>query len=234
MDFPVIQKFLLASYHDLPNILFMGSLILGSLLGYLPLIWLAFGMVFNGAATGLMQLVLQNMRKWGWLNWLGPLKDQIEVSGADYAKCFVGFQKDVNGTFNSLTGSSTPVVAPSYWMSSSTFFTVFSIYNSIRVVARESKNVDPILVSTRRAFSISTLIIGLFFLFLVFARAFTGCETLLGGTLGVLLGAGIAVAYWHILDSCGTGKIPDVLQVVGSIAPEKNKAKQPVMCTATE
>jgi hypothetical protein len=230
MDFPVIQKFLLASYHDLPNILFMGSLILGSLLGYLPLIWLAFGMIFNGAATGMMQLMIKTLKEW---NWLGPLKDQVSVSGADYAKCFVGFQKDVNGTFNSLTASSTPMVAPSYWMSSSTFFAFFSIYNSIQLTARDSKGkVDAKLVSTRRAFSISTLIIGLFFLGLVFARAFTGCETLFGGTLGALLGAGMALAYWHILDACGTGKIPDVLQVVGSMAPEQGKAEQPVMCTA--
>lgn len=232
MDFPVIQKFLLASYHDLPNILFMGSLILGSLLGYLPLIWLAFGMIFNGAATGLMQFILNFMKD---MNWLGPLKDQISVSGSEYAKCFVGFQRDINGTFNSLTGSSKPMIAPSYWMSSSAFFAVFSIYNSIRVIARDPKGkVDPMLVSARRAFSISTLVIGLFFLGLVFARAFTGCETMFGGTLGVLLGAAMAVAYWHILDSCGTGKIPDVLQVVGSMAPDQSKKEQPVMCTADQ
>ena len=110
---------------------------------------------------------------------------------------------------------------------------MFSIYNSIRVAAKESKgNVDPILVSTRKAFSLSTLIIGIAFMTLIFARAFTGCETKTSGTLGVLLGTGMAIAIWHMLDACGTGKMPDILQVVGSMAPDHAKTEQPVMCVA--
>jgi hypothetical protein len=118
-------------------------------------------------------------------------------------------------------------------MSSASFFAWFSIYNSIRVAIREPKGkADSRLMTTRKAFSISTLLMGIFFFLLVGARAFTGCETLVGGAVGVLLGASVAIGYWHILDGCGTGKIPDVLQVVGSMAPEKNKQEQPVMCTA--
>jgi hypothetical protein len=235
MDFPEVRKFLLTTYHDLPNVLFMGSLILGSIMGYLPLVWVALGMILNGAATAGAQLLLKFLMK---IPFIGKFEKQFQVGSSDYAKCFVGYSRTVEGTIGSLTSSSAGnvMIAPSHWMSASAFFAVFSIYNSIRVMIRDPKGgaskADPQLVSTRKAFSISTLIMGLVFLLLVGARAFTGCETIAGGTLGVLVGLGVAIGYWHLLDGCGTGKIPDVLQVVGSMAPEKNRQEQPVMCVA--
>ena len=48
------REFLLGGYHDLPNVLFIGSLILGTLTGYLPLIWMSIGLILNAmiVATG--------------------------------------------------------------------------------------------------------------------------------------------------------------------------------------
>jgi hypothetical protein len=238
MDFPEVRKFLLASYHDLPNILFVGSLLLGSLLGYLPLVWMALGLVFTGVGNTVVQMIFRLFfkvfptlqEKW---------KNQFFLNAEEASqKCFVGFQvsMDKNGVRKgSLTSSTQPTIfgAPSYWMSAATFFAVFSIYNSIRVTARETRGrVDPLLVSTRKAFSISTLVIGVVFMLLVFARGFTGCETITSGTLGALLGIGMAVGFWHILDVCGTGKMPDILQVIGSMAPDQSATQTPVMCVA--
>jgi hypothetical protein len=227
MDFPEVRKFLLASYHDLPNILFIGALILGSVLGYLPLVWMALGMILNGAITAGAQSLFGFLKKAGLFKW------DIALSGSNASKCYVGYQRTAQNTFTALSTSETPTVVPSHWISASAFFAVFSIYNSIRVATRETKpGADPTLTATRRAFSISTAIIGCVFLFLVGMRYFTGCETGIGAVLGILVGTGVAIGYWHILDGCGTGKIPDVLQVVGAMAPPKNKAQQPVMCTA--
>ncbi len=234
LNFPEAQKFLLASYHDLPNILFVGSLILGSLLGYLPLVWVALGMLLNGAITASVQYFLQFLLSFESIAKWDEKKRQLRVPASEYQRCYVGFKPDADNYQNNKSfGSATkPIVAPSYWMSSSAFFSAFTIYNSIWVTARQpNKNTDSLMVATRRAFSLSTLIIGVFFLGLVFSRAFLGCETLTGGTLGVLLGAAVAVGFWHTLDACGTGKIPDILQVVGSMAPDRSKTEQPVMCT---
>jgi hypothetical protein len=242
MDFPEVRKFILASYHDLPNILFVGSLLLGSLMGYLPLVWMALGLVFTGAANTFVQMLLRLLFKVLPAKVLtDKVKQQFVLSAEDAShKCFVGFQVNMDSTgrpkANSFTNTQSGIFgAPSYWMSAATFFAAFSIYNSIRVTARESsKKVDPLLVSTRRAFSLSTLVIGLVFMMLVFARAFTGCETIASGTLGAALGIGVAIGFWHLLDVCGTGKMPDILQVVGSMAPDHGKAEQPVMCVAPQ
>ena len=235
MDFPEVRKFLLASYHDLPNILFVGSLLLGSLLGYLPLVWMALGLVFTGVANTVVQSIFRVFFLYA-TNLKEKWKNQFFLTADEASqKCFVGFQVRMDGANfkkTSLTAEKTDVFgAPSYWMSAATFFAVFSIYNSIRVTARESDGrVDPLLVSTRKAFSLSTLVIGLVFLMLVFARGITGCETITSGTLGALLGIGTGIGFWHILDVCGTGKMPDILQVVGSMAPDTSKTEQPVMC----
>lgn len=217
------RGFFLASYHDLPNILLIGSLLLGSLMGYLPLVWVGFGLLMNNAFVTLLQWVFFTISR----QFTGL---QRYMFGPESATCMIGFQdvlqKYVSGTRDGVN------VTPSYWMSAAACFAVFSIYNSIQVTAREpASNTDKKKVATRRAFSISALVIGLVFLGLVLARGFTGCETLLGGTAGVLFGTGWAIAFWHILDACGTGKVPDILQVVGSMAPEgSGKPTTPVMC----
>jgi hypothetical protein len=235
MDFPEVRKFLHASYHDLPNILFVGSLILGSLLGYLPLVWVALGLIFNGVITYVGQLFIQMILSNFESKISTSVKNQLRQSGLE--RCNIGFQFTGQDklNFKSLSAATDVIVAPSYWISSTAFFAMFSIYNSIQVYSRDPKGrVDPLLKSTRKAFSLSTLIIGLVFMVLIALRVFTGCETITGTVLGMGMGIGIAIGFWHILDGCGTGKIPDILQVVGSMAPDQSTVETPVMCTAEE
>ena len=211
MDFPEARKFLLASYHDLPNILFVGSLVLGLISGYLPLVWASAGLALNWVVSIAFQA-------------LAALIGQIYpgyVSKTLPRSCSVGFVSEPKDR----------IVVPSLWMSSTAFFAMFTIYNSIRVTMRQPKaTADEKMVSTRRAFSISTFIVGVIFLLLIFARMFTECDTWLGGGLGVLVGAGVAIGFWHLVDCSGSGKIPDLLQVVGSMAPDQAAKETPLMC----
>lgn len=213
------REFLVGAFHDLPNVIFIGSLVLGSLLGYLPLVWLAIGMLLNGAVVSLIQGILAVLfvsptSAWG----------QVAVKKGAYACEILG--GDFSST-NELT-----IVAPSHWLAATIFFATFSVYNSIRVAMKEPANgTSPDLVDVRRAFSLSVMVIGVVFFALVLGRGFTGCETWLGGGLGLAIGGGMAIAYWHILDACGTGMIPDVLQVVGSMAPPGADTDVPVICT---
>jgi hypothetical protein len=215
-----IREFLLASYHDLPNILFVGALLIGSLTGYLPLVWVAFGLLLNAASVGLIQTVLGIL----FPNW-----NQIFQDNASPA-CVTGFlqvrsMKEKPGDFPRRS------VAPSQWLAATVFFSVFSIYNSIRVAMKDpQEGTSEDKVQERRAFSLSALLAGIVFLLLVLSRLFTGCETILGAALGILVGGGIAIGYWHLLDACGSGRVPDVLQVMGALAPEAKKPEIPVMC----
>jgi hypothetical protein len=215
MSFVRAREFLLGAYHDLPNVLFIGSLILGSIMGYLPLIWVSLGLVLNGASVAILQ---------GLLSLLFPTWSQVSVAAGSTACEILG---SVVGT----SGTATTVVAPSHWLSAATFFAVFSIYNSIRVALKPpADGASAEKVDVRRAFSLSVLVIGIIFLALVMGRGFSGCETWLGGVTGVLIGGGLGVGYWHLLDSCGAGTIPDVLQVITSLPPPGNE-NVPVVCT---
>ncbi len=207
------REFLLGAYHDLPNVLFTGSLVLGSITGYLSLVWVALGLILNGLSISIFQK---------GLGLLFPTWGQIVVPSGSLA-CEV---------IRSSDGGDTTLVAPSHWLSATAFFAVFIIYNSIRVTIRTpEKGVSDEKVNVRRAFSMSVFVIGLAFFLLILSRGFSGCETWLGGTLGVLLGGGIAVGYWHLLDACGSGIIPDILQVVGSMAPRASGQVVPIVCT---
>ena len=197
-------------------------MLIGALTGYLPLIWVALGLVLNGSVIALTQSIL---------TLLFPTWNQLVQTDVSPA-CMVGFQRIQS--LRNPAAAGPRAVAPSHWLGAATFFAVFSIYNSIRVALRESApGTDSEKVDNRRAFSLSAFVIGIFFLCMVLARVYTGCETILGGGLGILMGAGIGIGFWHLLDLCGTGRVPDILQVVGSMAPEAAKGSEvPVMCVA--
>lgn len=211
------REFLLGVYHDLPNVLFMGSLVLGSITGYLPLVWVSLGLMLNGAVVSLGQ---------GVLGLLFPKWAQVNVE-AGSAICEIISRASVPNS-----GSAITVVAPSHWLSAAVFFAVFSIYNSINVGIRKPVDgADPDKVDVRRAFSLTVLVVGLVFLGLIMARGFSGCETWLGGSLGAVIGGALAIAYWHILDACNTGMVPDLLQVIVSLPPPGANDDIPVVCT---
>ena len=220
MSLTRIREFLLGVYHDLPNVLFMGSLVLGSMTGYLPLVWMSLGLMLNGAVVSLGQ---------GVLSLLFPKWAQVNVQ-AGSAICEI-----ITRSSTPHSGSAVTVVAPSHWLAAAAFFAVFSIYNSVRVGLRKpADGADPDKVDVRRAFSLSVLLIGLVFFALIMARGFSGCETWLGGSLGVLIGGGLAVAFWHILDVCNTGMVPDILQVITSLPPPGAGQDVPVVCTPSD
>jgi hypothetical protein len=220
MSLAPAREFLLGAYHDLPNVLMMGSLILGGMSGYLPLIWMGIGLIANAGIIQVIQMFIK------------ILFDTSE--GSQYAVENAFACSIYNQGMTPTAASQRVFVMPSQWLGGSAFFVVFSIYNAIRVALRKSvPGASERMVNVRRAFSMSVLIIGIFFMALVAGRGFSGCETWVGGTLGVLVGGGIAIGYWHLLASCNGGRVPDVLQVINALPPVGgDDAKVPVVCAA--
>lgn len=215
MNVVAIRSFLLGTYHDLPNVLFMGSLVLGAITGYLPLVWVSLGMIINGAIVAGAQGILRT---------LFPTWNQVSVP-AGMGVCGIIPQSPLNP-------NDVMTVAPSHWLAAALFFATFTIFNSIQVAMRDpAPGVDGEKVSMRRAVSLSAMVIGVVFFTLVLFRGFSGCETYLGGALGTLIGASTAVGYWYLLDACGTGTIPDILQLVSASAPASSKNEEPVICS---
>lgn len=212
-----MRQFLLGLYHDLPNVLFVGSFVLGSITGYLPLVWVAMGLIMNAfVVSGVQQL----------LGMIWPTWDQIVTMKG--AAC------DIIST--GAPGVGTTIIAPSQWLASAVFFSTFVIYNSVQVAMMPvAQGASQEKADIRQAFTLTTIVIGAVFFLLVLMRGYSGCESYLGGALGVLTGVGLGVAFWNILNVCGgaarIGMVPDILQVVNSMAPP-GEDRVPVVCSA--
>jgi hypothetical protein len=218
------RSFLLMTYHDLPNVLLVGSLFFGILSGYLPLTWVGLGMMMNWLMLYLMQMVMGIIFDKG--------SDRLAYRDPSL-NCTYGYKVWQSLNKPSFGGEERTVVAPSFWMGSAFFFSIFCIYNSFRVMfAPQTPNAVEKMVDNRKAYTISTVIIGFVFLCLIFLRGMTGCETWFGIATAFFASGGLAIGFWHLLSLCGGGRIPDILQVIGSMAPDVTNNKVPVVCSA--
>lgn len=224
------RTFLLGTYHDLPNVLWIGCVILGAVMGQISLVWLGFGLLLNAASIAALQGL-----SYGLATLFPAFGAKWLMKDASAMACTV--MGDRTSLLNSLAGtaatSAASYVVPSQWIGAVAFFAVFMIYNAIRVILRPAAyGANPEKVENRYNLSGTVIFANVAFLTVILARALSGCETALGVLTGLLVGGGVAVGYWHLLDICGTGITPDVLQVVGSMAPGADAAAVPVVCTA--
>ena len=188
--------------------------------GNLPLVWVSTGLLFTAAVTSIFRALhfivvdRQNTAVWR------QFSDTCEV--------FTRMEMLRN---RNASDSRMVVIAPSLWIASTVFFAVFNAYNGIRLSLHEpTLGAQEEMVDVRKAFSYTVIATGVLFLCLVLARMFTGCESWYGACLGIAIGIGCAISYWHILDACGTGAMPDIHQVIGSLAPPGSGKEIPVMC----
>jgi hypothetical protein len=122
---------------------------------------------------------------------------------------------------------------PSEWMTQTAFVFIFIIYNSA-VIARKQGN-KALFEAYQRRLSrtqLSILVSSLLLVSFAIFRITTGCDTIVSVLVGTGIGAGIAVAYWHILDICNTQLHSDILGITRNMAPtKKNDEDVAVACT---
>lgn len=208
------REFILSTYNNLPNTIFVTALLMGAIQGNLSMIWIAIGMIINALCV----LSLQEL-----LSLIFPKWDQVNQPSSRACSLI-----------DDPLGPALTVVAPSYWFASTTYFVVFILYNAAQVAFKPAAaGVSKKKVDTRVAFTMSVMILSLFFLLIIMLRGLTGCETWLGSILGVTVGSTVAILYWQLLDVCHSGIAPDILNVVTALAPAKSgEDTTPVMCTA--
>lgn len=211
-----LREFTLTTYHNLPNTILVTSLLLGAIQGNLAMVWTGIGMILNSITVTALQELLTVIFDPSWAQLTQP------------ASAICSIMPDIEPDAPKFV-----TVAPSHWFASTTYFVVFILYNAIQVASRPiAKGADPKKVDVRMAFSMSVILLSVFFFMILLLRGLTGCETWLGSILGVLVGSGVAIGYWHLLDVCHSGVPPDILNVVSATAPEKNEDQTPVICTA--
>ena len=211
-----IREFTLTTYNNLPNTLFITSLLMGAIQGNLPMIWVALGFVINAGITGVTQELL---------GLLFPKWNQIHQTTSPMCTILPEFSPGA--------AKPTHIVTPSMWFSATTYFVTFIFYNAAQVAMRPAAaSASAKRVDARIAFSMSVILLSIFFFFLILLRGFTGCETWFGSIFGIVLGSSFAIGYWELLNVCGSGIPPDILNVVAATAPESSTDPTPVICTS--
>lgn len=215
-----LREFILSTYDNLPNTIFVSALLLGIIQGNLAMVWTSVGMMINALLISVLQELLGFIFK---DDGKGEAWSQVYQSASHM--CTIIKDIEPNSDAN-------VVVAPSHWFSSVAFFLTFIFYNAVQVAMRApAKGVDHKKVDVRLAFSGSVILITIFFFALILLRGFSQCETWLGATLGLTIGSLMAIGYWHIMNVCNSGVPPDILNIVSATAPARENKETPVICS---
>jgi hypothetical protein len=123
-------------------------------------------------------------------------------------------------------------VAPSYWSAQITFFFVFLMTNAMVLYNKPpTEGADPAKVANRKAQTLTAFLISfaLFFALIFLRYTTTGCETIVGTALGILIVAPIANGWYHLAALCGA-RDADVFGILQKILPQNMKDEPPMTC----
>ena len=123
-------------------------------------------------------------------------------------------------------------VAPSYWVAHISFFAVFILANAYFIsIMPAAEGADKDKVQRRQTqVAISSVLTSLVFSLLIVMRYFlTGCETVGGIALGLLLMGSLGYAWYTLVRSCSV-KDSDVFGIIQSVLPEAMKDEPPMTC----
>jgi hypothetical protein len=123
-------------------------------------------------------------------------------------------------------------VAPSHWSAQITFFFVFLMTNAMVLYNKPpTEGADPAKVANRKAQTLTAFLISfaLFVALIVLRYTTTGCETIVGTALGILIVAPIANGWYHLAALCGA-RDADVFGILQKILPQNMKDEPPMTC----
>ena len=197
---------------SLPLVLVGIILFLAANLGNLGLLMLSFGQI---VVVPLVVLVINMIHEAVF-----PESDLFSIEG--HAICNLVPSSSVAAVIG---------VAPSYWSAQITFFFVFLMTNAMVLYNKPpTEGADPAKVANRKAQTLTAFMISFaVFIALIGLRQGTGCETMLGTALGILIVAPIAYGWYKLAAVCGA-KDADVFGILQKILPQNMKDEPPMTC----
>lgn len=205
---------------DLPSILIVGGLLLGGMSGSVPLIVMALG----GLASSASYLFLQNL-----LSSLGLSFLRVPYNSACVSHKTIGYYDVKNRGLIDETSST--------WLFTVCYFIGYLFYNALTITILDPTTKDDIdKVNSRKAQGISVMIALLIMLFLFIGfRWKSKCENMITGPLGVLLGLGLGIGFFAMIQSSDL-RIADVLQIKQGMEPINSLkgSVKPIVCRSSE
>lgn len=194
------------SYNHLPNILIMGSLLIGSITGIIPILILGLAAAFLGLLVYGSQIIIRKIigDKSQLLNWFSS-------SG----RCNL----DKPGSFEYLV---------SMWVSITFFALTYLFLNAFAIFNQPpTDGASDQLIANRASYMISVMFaLCIVAIILGVSRYMLGCETVAMTIVSILLGGSIAYITWNLADI----RMGDVFQIKNNMT--QTNTSKPVMCVA--
>jgi hypothetical protein len=195
-----------------PNVMIMTLLVVGIALSKLP--WI---MVGSGGLL-LIVFILLIQYVFGKFGTFGILPGASIMDSCSLLPVVRG------GTYNSF---------PSMWTALTFFFCTYILVNAAQIYTQKPAVAASatIPVQQRKGTGlISMLAVLILLVMLVISRMRTGCETWYGMLTGGILGGLVGIAWWYILDACGSNVLPDIHGVMLGLTAGITKGN-PQACT---
>ena len=200
-----------------PNTIIMTLLIAGILLARMS--WVVIGL--GGIVTAIITLTLQYV-----VGKTGFIPGGNMLPGSDIMR---------SCSLLPTTGDSYSKI-PSLWVALTTFLTTYIITNAAYVASAPPTGnaaTTAIPVQQRKGVGIiSILAIIILFLFMMFFRFKSPCETTLSMITGSAIGIFMGYTWWGILYACGSTTYPDIHGVMLGLSPGTLHTS-PLACTPT-
>ena len=215
--FQNIRDFSLNSIQNFPFLMSISFLILGILFFQPAWSLVSFGIIIVYFIVVIIQTILGKF---------------APMLGDDVVAWFSSPVPEGPSTCYPFSGTARPFTFPSEWMTQTAFILCFVIYNSYILMKMKGNNklFDAYLRRMSRT-QISILASSVLLVTFMGIRYQTGCDTGVSILLSSLIGWGLAVAYWHILDICNTQLNSDVLGITRNMAPATDDPEIAVVCT---
>jgi hypothetical protein len=210
-----IPELMSGVWRHFPNTIIMSLLVAGILLARMS--WIVIGL--GGIVTAVITLVIQYV-----VGKTGFIPGGNQIPGGDIMR---------SCSLLPTTGDSYSKI-PSLWVALTTFLTTYIITNAAYVAsappAGGAAN-TAIPVQQRKGVGvISILAIIILFLFMMFFRFKSPCESTLSMILGSAIGILMGYTWWGILYACGSNTYPDIHGVMLGLAPGSLRTS-PLACT---
>lgn len=211
----LFREFALSSLQHFPFTMFVSFLIMGFIFFQPTWSLVSIGMLLTYLVVQLFQLALKEFLPDTWVA-------QAYNSG--------------NGDFNPCYPYSTTARnyhLPSEWITQVSFLFTFIIYNSY-IVGQKEGNKKLADAHQRRQIRVelSTMASVILLIAMIILRLYTGCDNTVSAIISTLLGAGLAIGYYTILDICNTQLHSDILGITRNMAPRVEEDVAAVVCQA--
>lgn len=232
-----VKSFLLAGYLNLPLALGGTMLIIGLMSANYAILFLLFGfLIFTPITSMVINLFFDfiiTIAGYGSTSIGGFLSSIFQANRTDMCDLIIPFP----GT--SKLNSSTAVTTT--WMSMITFLLSYLLFNAIELLNRspeypptasddDKKQIDQGASLRVTQAMMSIIMICLLALILFFIRYRSGCETIAGSIITILVFTGFARAWFKMLSSVGDDRLSDIFGIANRLLTPDAMANAPVAC----